>query len=72
MIQGSLYYKEPDVVLLPSLHAIQLELNFNIDASWEIQLHKSIDSLGGQVLYVYESLMGTKLELFSRILVHMR
>lgn len=33
--------------------AIVLELDFNIDTSWEIQLHQPIYSLWGKVLYIY-------------------
>jgi hypothetical protein len=33
--------------------AIVLELDFNIDTSWEVKLHQPIYSLWGEVLYIY-------------------
>ena len=49
-----------------------LKLDFNIHSCGEIELHQPIDCLGGQVLNVYQPLVGSELKLLTRILVDVR
>ena len=50
---------------------IELELNFDFNASWNFQVHESVNSLLSWVHDVDESLMSSAFKLFTAILVLM-
>src|SRR5690606_27661302 len=49
-----------------------LELDFDVDAGGEIELHKRIDRLRSGIHDVQETLVGPDLELLARLLVDVR
>src|SRR5271170_5293332 len=64
---------------MPSLRARRpvrivrsLELDFDVDAGGEIELHQRIDGLRRRIDDVEHALVGTDLELLARLLIDMR
>src|SRR6185295_10444596 len=49
-----------------------LELDLDVDASGQVELHQSIDGLRGRVDNVEKALVGAHLELFTALLVDVR
>lgn len=47
------------------------ELDLHIHAGGKIELHEPVDGLRGQVLDVYQPLVGAQLKLLPGVLVHM-
>src|SRR6185503_17720460 len=48
------------------------ELNLNVDAGGEIELHQSVDRLRGRLHDIEQPLVGPHLELLARLLVDVR
>lgn len=53
-------------------YQVGLHLDFDVDSGREVQTHQRIDRLRGRLLNLDQSLMGTNLELLTRILVLVR
>ncbi len=50
---------------------MQLHLNFDVDAGWQIEIHERINCLGRWLGDVDQTLMGSHLELLTAVLVDM-
>lgn len=48
------------------------QLDFNIDASWQVQSHKGVDHLQRRVSHIDKTRMGPNLEVFTGIFVDVR
>src|SRR4029079_16138937 len=49
-----------------------LELDFDVDAGGQIELHEGIDGLRGRIDNIEKTLVGAHLELFAALLVDVR
>ena len=51
------------------IHRDRLDLDLDVDASGEVELHELVHRLGGEVADVEEALVGANLEVLARVLV---
>src|SRR5690606_30083261 len=58
-------------LLAAGAETLYLQLDFDVDAGGEIELHQCIDRLGSRVHNVQQALVGPDLKLLTRLLVDM-
>src|SRR3954452_5662430 len=71
-VMPSFWAMTPDRMVWVPVSRCRSELDFDVDAGRQVELHQSVDGLGGRIEDVENALVRADLELLTRLLVDVR